>query len=294
MNLPIITADERMAERRGVKGVLVGKFGIGKTSQLWTLDPATTLFVDLEAGDLAVQDWPGDSLRPRTWSECRDIAVFLAGPNRAMRDDQVYSEAHYEHVCSRYGDPDVVLAKYSTYFIDSITVAGRLCMQWCKGQPQAFSEKNGKPDQRGMYGLLGQEMIGWLTHLQHARGKHVWFVGILEEKVDDFNRLHFVLQIDGNKTGLELPGIVDEVITLAEYTPEDGGEPVRAFVCHTINPWGYPAKDRSGRLGPIEPPNLGQLMVKLSQPIPPGTARAWALRAAAPALSPQPPEAPQS
>ena len=294
MNLPIITADQRMAERRGVKGVLVGKFGIGKTSQLWTLDPATTLFVDLEAGDLAVQDWPGDSLRPRTWKECRDIAVFLAGPNHAMREDQVYSQAHFDAVCSRYGDPDVVLTKYDTYFIDSITVAGRLCMQWCKGQPQAFSEKTGKPDQRGMYGLLGQEMIGWLTHLQHARGKHVWFVGILEEKVDDFNRLHFVLQIDGNKTGLELPGIVDEVITLAEYTPEGSEEPVRVFVCRTINPWGYPAKDRSGRLDLIEPPNLGQLMVKLTSPIPPGTARAWALRAAAPALSPQSPEAPQS
>lgn len=30
MNLPIITADQRLAERRGVKGVLVGKSGIGK------------------------------------------------------------------------------------------------------------------------------------------------------------------------------------------------------------------------------------------------------------------------
>ena len=34
----IITADERLAERRGIKGVLTGISGIGKTSQLWTLD----------------------------------------------------------------------------------------------------------------------------------------------------------------------------------------------------------------------------------------------------------------
>ena len=32
MMLPIITADQRLAERRGIKGVLVGKSGIGKTS----------------------------------------------------------------------------------------------------------------------------------------------------------------------------------------------------------------------------------------------------------------------
>ena len=51
MSLPIITADQRLAEPRGIKGVLVGKSGIGKTSQLWTLTPIATLFFDLEAGD---------------------------------------------------------------------------------------------------------------------------------------------------------------------------------------------------------------------------------------------------
>lgn len=40
----------------------------------------------------------------------------------------------------------------------------------------------------------------------------------------------------------------------------------RAFVCHTINPWGFPAKDRSGRLGPVEEPHLGRLMDKIRAP----------------------------
>ena len=62
--LPIISADQRLAEKRGVKGVLVGKSGIGKTSQLWTLPPESTLFFDLEAGDLAVEGWAGDTIRP--------------------------------------------------------------------------------------------------------------------------------------------------------------------------------------------------------------------------------------
>ena len=34
-------------------------------------------------------------------------------------------------------------------------------------------------------------------------------------------------------------------------------------VCHTLNPWGYLAKDRSGRLDMIEPPDLGRLMAKI-------------------------------
>lgn len=271
MAFQIITAEQRLAEPRGVKGVLVGKSGLGKTSQLWTLNSASALFFDLEAGDLAVEGWTGDTIRPRTWQECRDFAVFIGGPNPALRDDQPYSQAHFDAVCARFGEPSV-LDKYETVLVDSITVAGRLCLQWSKGQPQAYSEKTGKPDTRGAYGLMGQEMIAWLTHLQHTRGKNVWFVGILDEKLDDFNRRTFSLQIDGSKTGLELPGIVDVVLTLADIKSDDGTS-YRAFVCHTLNLWGYPAKDRSGRLDMIEEPHLGRLMTKMADPGKPASER---------------------
>jgi hypothetical protein len=263
MSLPIITADQRLAAPRGIKGCIFGKSGIGKTSLLWTLDPDRTLFMDLEAGDLAIEGWAGDSIRPRTWAECRDFAVFIGGPNPALRDEQPYSPAHYAAVCDRFGDP-TALDRYDTFFVDSITVAGRLCFQWCKGQPEALSEKTGKPDVRGAYGLHGREMIAWLTHLQHTRAKNVIFVGILDEKLDDFNRKVFVPQIDGAKTGLELPGIVDEVLTLTSL-PDDKGMPQRVFVCQTQNPWGYPAKDRSGRLDLTEPADLGALLTKINQ-----------------------------
>jgi hypothetical protein len=271
MSLPIISIDQRLAEKRGSKLVIFGPSGIGKTTLLNTLGADKTLFVDLEAGDLAVQDWPGDTIRPQTWQEFRDFAVFLGGPNPALRDEQPFSSAHYQFVCERFGDP-ATLSKYDTYFIDSITVLARLCFQWCKGQPQAFSEKTGKPDSRGAYGLLGQELIAALTHLQHTRDKNVVLVGILDEKIDDFNRKVFVPQIEGSKTSLELPGIVDQVITMTALKADDGSL-YRAFVCHTLNPWGYPAKDRSGRLDQIEEPHLGRLMAKIAGPVRPAAER---------------------
>lgn len=261
MALPIISADQRLAERLGVKVVLLGKSGLGKTTQLKTLPEASTLFVDLEAGDLSVKDWRGDCIRPKTWPEFRDLVVFLAGPNLALPADAPFSQAHFEHVCQHYGDP-AQLAPYQTYFVDSLTVLARMCLTYAKTQVTA--DRAGKPDMRGAYGLLGQEMISALTHLQHARGKHVVFVAILDERLDDFNRKVFSAQIDGSKTGLELPGIVDEVITLAELKTDEG-EAYRAFVCQTLNPWGLPAKDRSGRLELIEPPDLGALIHKCSQ-----------------------------
>lgn len=267
MSLPIILADQRLAERRGIKAVIFGKSGIGKTSLLWTLLPQETLFFDLEAGDLAMEGWTGDTIRPRTWEECRDFAVFIGGPNPAIPDSRPYGKSHYAEACKRFGDPRV-LDKYATVFVDSITVAGRLCFQWAKEQPEAFSEKTGKPDVRGAYGLHGREMLGWITHLQHTRVKNVFFVGILDAKLDDFNKPVYVPQIDGAKTGLELPGIVDEVLTMTEVAETRGKDIIlhRVFVCQTLNPQGFPAKDRSGRLDLYEEAHLGRLIAKIGEP----------------------------
>ena len=260
MSLPIISAEERLKERHSAKVALVGAPGVGKTTQIKTLPAASTLFVDLEAGDLSVREWPGDTVRPRTWPEFRDLVVFLAGPMPTASADQAFSQAHFEHVCLKFGDP-AQLDKYDTYFVDSLTVLSRLCFAWCKTQPQAFSEKTGKPDNRGAYGLLGQEMITALTHLQHVRDKHVIYVAILEEKTDDFNRRFYQLQLEGTKTALELPGVLDEVVTLAILKAEDGST-YRGFVTRADNPFGYPSKDRSGRLDAIEEPDLGKLIAK--------------------------------
>jgi len=114
--------------------------------------------------------------------------------------------------------------------------------------------------------LLSQELTAWFTHLQHTPDKNIWLVGILDRRLDDFNRPYFVLQIEGSKAGLELPGVVDELITMAELRTEDG-RPYRAFICTTLNAYGYPAKDRSGRLDTVEEPHLGRLMEKIRRPL---------------------------
>jgi AAA domain-containing protein len=105
-------------------------------------------------------------------------------------------------------------------------------------------------------------MIGWLNQLQHARGRDVVFVAILERVVDDLNIATWQPQIEGSKTSRELPGIVDEIITM-QWVDFGDGKPVRAFVCTSPNPWQFPAKDRSGRLEQLEPPDLGKLIAKL-------------------------------
>lgn len=263
----ITTADERAAQPPKINILLFGPTGVGKTTQARTLDPASTLFVDAEAGMLAVQDWRGDcidvlkvsaAVGVHPWEYMRALACVLGGPDSSEANGP-YSKAEHAQYLNAFTDD---YTRYRTVFIDSITVVSRLCFSWCKTQPEAFSEKTGKPDIRGAYGLLGQEMLRFLTVCQHIPNKSIIIVGILEKIVDDLKRVSWEPQIEGGKTAREMAGIFDEVITLQTIDREDGSS-FRAFVTHQNNPWGYPAKDRSGRLEMLEEPDLGKLINKI-------------------------------
>ena len=259
--MKIIGATERLAEARGVKALIVGPVGVGKTSLLRTLDPARVLFVDIEAGDLSVQDVPVDTFRLDDWGTARDLACRIGGPNPSFPANACYSEAHYRAVGGALDQID----RYDTIFEDSITAGSRLSFRWAEQQPEAFSERTGKKDVRGAYGLHAREMIAWLQHLQHARGKNVIFVAILEKVTDEFNVATWQPQMEGARTGRELPGIVDQILTM-NWVDFGDGVTTRAFVCTAPNPWCYPAKDRAGRLEQIEEPHLGKLITKLIGP----------------------------
>jgi hypothetical protein len=244
--------------------LIVGPTGVGKTSLLRTLDLSSTLFIDVEAGDLAVQDVAVDTFRPRTWPECRDLAVYLAGANPAVPDGAVYSEQHFDAVIDKFDAAPGRLAHYRTLLSDSDTAVGRLGLTWALQQSEAFSERSGKRDLRGAYGLFAREMCAWHLHLQQARAVNVVFLGILETVTDDFNQIEHRLQMEGSRTSRELPAIIDELIT---YNWIDFGDGVltRAFVCTSPNKWRFPGKDRSGRLDQIEEPHLGKLLDKLTR-----------------------------
>jgi hypothetical protein len=273
MGLHIVTAEERLAEASSKTTMAIfGPSGVGKTSLLRTLPPKVTLCVDLEAGMKSVQGWPGDSIPVRAWPDAVDIACLIGGVDPAADPSAFFSAGHYQHVAESYPDLARLIASKRIIFVDSITDLTRQGMAWAKTRPEAFSEKTGKPDVRGTYGLLGREVIAQLKHLQHAPGKSVIFVGILERVVDEFNREQWQPQMEGGKAGRELPGIVDQVISMSLFEPDGGGwrhEPTkgreRRLVCRSGNSYGLPAKDRSGRLDVTEPPDLGALLTKINQ-----------------------------
>ena len=265
MTLKVIGIDERLAEKSGPKILLNGLSGVGKTSLLRTLSAkmlASTLVVDIEAGLSAVKDLQFASVRPRTWDDCKNLACILTGPNPALPATAAYSEAHFNELMK---DGELApLTSYSILFIDSVTAASRLCFTQAEQQPEAFTDR-GRKDLRAIYGLHARGMLGWFNQLQHARERTVIFVAVLEKNTDKLNISTWQPQIEGAKTGRELPAIVDEIVTMTWIDFGDR-KPVRAFVCSSPNQWGYPAKDRSGKLEQLEPPNLGPLVEKLTGP----------------------------
>jgi hypothetical protein len=96
--MQIISADERLRERRGAKVLIVGPTGVGKTSLLRTVDPKRTLFLDVEAGDLSVLDVPVPTIRVMDWPAARDLACRIGGPNPSFPPSACYSRAHYDAV----------------------------------------------------------------------------------------------------------------------------------------------------------------------------------------------------
>lgn len=271
------TAQDRLLYQKKINMLLLGVQGIGKTFSARYLDPATTLFVDCEAGTLSLErskDYPAwqgttmnmlrmaqqTSLHP--WVLCRAIASMLFGPD-PLDADGPYSPYNYQQYVDRLLGGDVSkLQSFNTVFVDSLTVVSRWAFDWVCAQPEALSEKTGKLDTRGAYGAMGTELVKWATVLQH-QPKNIILSCILEEDADEYGRHVWQLQIEGKKAGKKIPGIFDLVTTLAKV---DFGEPhgtQRVFVTKEGNEQGFPAKDRSGVLEPYEPPDLGALMTKI-------------------------------
>jgi hypothetical protein len=249
--MQVFNREKRSREEQPVKMAIFGRPGIGKTSLLKTISEET-ICLDLEAGMLSVQDWEGDSLRIRRWEDARHAACLLGGYNPGVEPSATYSQRHYGILKEKF--PQIDEEKYSCIFIDSITIASKLCLGWCKKQPQALN-KSGAYDRWGAYALLASEMEAWINIWQHSR-KNVIMVGILEKDTNGY-----YMAMEGQKTETILPAVFDEVLCMVGNKTEEGLD--RQFVCGALNEEGLPAKDRSGKLRMIEKANLDYVLNKI-------------------------------
>jgi len=122
MPVRIVTADERLATANNKTSLAIfGPPGSGKTSLLRTLPSDKTVCLDLEAGMKSVQDWPGASIPIRSYTDFRDLAVLIGGPDPAADPNAWYSAQHHQHARGIYAGSGIeeFLTGKSIVFIDS-------------------------------------------------------------------------------------------------------------------------------------------------------------------------------
>lgn len=271
------TAQDRLLRQHKINMLICGPQGIGKTYAARTLDPTKTLFIDCEAGTLALEKskdqpaWQGTTMNMKAmaqqmnlhpWILCRAVASLLYGPD-PLDADGPYGPRNYQDYVARLANGNANLFQaFDTVYVDSLTVVSRWAFDWACRQPECISEKTGNLDKRNAYGLMGTELVTWATVLQH-QNKNIILSCILEEDDDDFGRKYWKLQIEGQAAGRKIPGIFDLVMTLnwVDFGEHYGSQ--RVFVTKEGNDQGFPAKDRSGLLEPYEAPDLGAIIRKI-------------------------------
>lgn len=114
-------------------------------------------------------------------------------------------------------------------------------------------------DGRRAYGEMARTVLDYLTNLYYMRQKHVYLIGkqaSVEEEGVQVKRPYF----PGQELNVQVPHLYDIVAHIAKATIPGMQKPVLAI--RTTATFGINARDRSGKLAELEPPNLTELFKK--------------------------------
>ena len=135
---------------------------------------------------------------------------------------------------------------FESVALDSISEIAEVCL----GEEQLKTK-----DGRAAYGQLGTVM-GDVIRAFRDLPLHILLIAKLDKGADELGRITYSPGMPGQKLSQSLPYFVDEVLALRVTTT---GE--RELLCQPDSLW--LAKDRSGRLDRLEPPDLGALIKKI-------------------------------
>jgi len=141
--------------------------------------------------------------------------------------------------------------QYQSVALDSISEIAEVCLN---------HEKKVNKDPRAAYGAMQEQMADIIRAFRDLPGRHILMTAKLEKSTDETGRILYAPSMPGNKTGQSLPYFFDEVLALR--VEKDGeGVTQRALMCDSDGLW--LAKDRSGKLGAWEAPDLGEIISKI-------------------------------
>ena len=207
----------------GVKVLVYGAAGAGKTSLIKTLPAPVILSAEAGLLSLAGSDIPFVEIA--TMDDLREAYGWLRDSDEAR--------------------------PFESVALDSISEIAEVVLG---------AEKRTAKDPRQAYGAMQETMAEMIRCFRDLPGRHVYMSAKLDKAQDEQGRLLYSPSMPGNKTGQALPYFFDEVLALRVERDAEGAAH-RGLQCDSDGAW--LAKDRSGRLDPWEAPDLGAVIAKI-------------------------------
>jgi len=211
------------ASTNGVKVVVYGQAGTGKTSLIATLP--NPIILSAEGGLLSIADSNLPYIEITSIESLREAYKWASESEEAKNFDSIA--------------------------LDSISEIAEVVLNF---------EKKIAKDPRQAYGALQEQMTDIIRAFRDLANKNVYFTAKCEKSADEAGRVMYAPSMPGAKLGQQLPYFVDEVLALRVEKDQEG-VPRRALMCESDGLW--QAKDRSGKLSAWEAPDLGAIIKKI-------------------------------
>lgn len=218
------TTTDRAAQLNGVKVLVYGQAGAGKTV-LASTAPAPFL-ISAEGGELSLRNMQIPMVKITTVDDLRDVYAW----------------------CERSAEAK----QFQTICIDSLSEIGEVVLNNAKRQVK---------DPRQAYGELIEKMESTIRLFRDLPGRNVYMSAKMEPTKDELTGVvKYGPAMPGSKLASKLPYFFDQVCRLG-INKSPNGETYRFL--QTQPDLQYEAKDRSGALDALEPPDLGYIFRKI-------------------------------
>lgn len=219
-----LTTSRQAAELNGVKCLVYGKAGYGKT-RLCATAP-NPIIISAEGGLLSLREFDIPVIEVHSPDELQEAYDFIVGSAECKQ---------FETVC-----------------LDSISEIAECMLNY---------EKKNTRDPRAAYGNTNERMTDYIRMFRDLRGKHVYFSAKQELIKDEtLGITMYASSMPGKTLTQQLPYFFDEVFKLDKGTTADGVTYSYLLTSPTIQ---SDAKDRSGALEMMEEPDLTKVFNKI-------------------------------
>ena len=228
MALKLTTTSEQAATG-GVKILVYGTSGAGKTRLISSLVKFRPIIISAEAGLLSLREFDIPAITVSTIDEVSEAYNMLTGSEGK----------NFDCVC-----------------LDSISEIAETCLA---------NQKAVNADPRQAYGEMAERMQSLVRAFRDLQGRHVYISAKIDRTKDEISgALLYGPSAPGQKLGPALPYLFDEVFALRVERNAETGDTERWL--QTVADQQYVAKDRSGTLEAFELPDLGAIIKKIIKP----------------------------